>query len=110
MNLDDLAHMRQLDSQGMLGFIDRLPDQLQQAWQAASAFPLDPPPQPIRNILVAGMGGSGIGGALLAALCEHTAAVPVSVWRNYGLPAWAQGRETRVIVASHRQHGRVVRI
>ncbi len=101
MNLDDLANMKRLDSEDMLGFIDRLPDQLQQAWQDASAFPLDPPAQPIRHILIAGMGGSGIGGALLAALCERQAAVPVTVWRNYGLPAWAQGRETLVIVASH---------
>ncbi len=101
MNLDDVGAMRQLDSQSMLGFIDRLPEQLQQAWQAAGAFPLDLPPQPIRQVIIAGMGGSGIGGALLTALCEPQSAVPITVWRNYGLPAWARGRETLVIAASH---------
>jgi glucose/mannose-6-phosphate isomerase len=101
MNLDDLPRMKEIDSADMLGFIDRLPDQLESAWQTAGNYPLDIAGDAIRHIVVAGMGGSGIGGALLAAYADHVGTVPVTVWRNYGLPAWARGRDTLVIVASH---------
>jgi len=101
MNLDDLDYMRQLDREGMLGFIDRLPDQLDEAWQTSRTFPLDEAGAQTRHVILAGMGGSGIGGALLAAYGDQLGSVPVTVWRNYGLPAWARGRDTLVIVASH---------
>jgi glucose/mannose-6-phosphate isomerase len=101
MNLDDLPRMKEIDSAEMLGFIDRLPDQLESAWQAADKFPLEMTGDGIRHIVLAGMGGSGIGGALLAAYADHIGTAPVTVWRNYGLPAWARSRDTLVIVASH---------
>jgi len=101
MNLDDLPRMKELDSGGMLGHIDRLPDQLESAWHAAGEFPLEITGDGIRHILLAGMGGSGIGGALLAAYADHLGTTPITVWRNYGLPAWARSRDTLVIVASH---------
>jgi glucose/mannose-6-phosphate isomerase len=55
----------------------------------------------VRQVVIAGMGGSAIGGALLASyaatFCKH----PIIVWRDYGLPAWAQGPETLVITSSY---------
>ncbi len=55
----------------------------------------------IRQVVVAGMGGSAIGADLLAAYLEPTVRVPVVVHRDYGLPAWAHGAETLVITSSH---------
>lgn len=100
MNLDDLESFRKLDPGGMLGQIDGLPDQLQQAWALGQSLPL-PEWTGIRQIVVAGMGGSAIGADLLRSYADMQARVPVSVWRGYDLPAWATGPETLVVASSH---------
>ena len=41
-----------------------------------------------RSVLVVGMGGSGISGDALAALCGTGCAVPISTLRGYTLPGW----------------------
>lgn len=100
MNLDDLERFRKLDPGGMLGQINGLPDQLQRAWSLGQSLPL-PEWKGIRQVLVAGMGGSAIGADLLRSYAEPLARVPVSVWRGYDLPAWATGPETLVVASSH---------
>jgi len=45
------------------------------------------------NIIVAGMGGSGIAGKLAQALTERDGGQRISAWDDYGLPAWADGSE-----------------
>lgn len=99
---DDLTYMRQLDAADMLAEIDNLPQQLQDAYHLGQEQPLDGlRPAEVRRVLIAGMGGSAIGGDLLAAYVADTCAHPVAVWRDYGLPAWAQGPETLVVASSH---------
>ena len=41
-----------------------------------------------RAVVVLGMGGSGIAGDILAALCGYESPVPVIVSKGYGLPGW----------------------
>jgi glucose/mannose-6-phosphate isomerase len=41
-----------------------------------------------RAIVVLGMGGSGIAGDVLSAICGHESPVPVFVHKGYGLPGW----------------------
>lgn len=41
-----------------------------------------------RSVLVVGMGGSGISGDALAALCGTGCAVPIATLRGYTLPGW----------------------
>lgn len=100
MNLDNFPAFAQIDTQNMLAQIDSLPDQLQAAWQSGQKKPL-PDWQGIERILLAGMGGSAIGADLLAAYIASTCPVPVLVYRDYGLPAWARGQKTLVICTSH---------
>ncbi|MGE5251539.1 MAG: bifunctional phosphoglucose/phosphomannose isomerase [Bacteroidota bacterium] len=100
MNLDDLDRIRQLDPQNMLGEIDGLPDQLASAFDLGLSLPL-PPMGNIEQVLISGMGGSAIGADLLAAYVRPTASVPISVHRDYGLPAWARGRSVFVVASSH---------
>ena len=99
MNLDDLERFQSIDPEGMLATIDALPDQLQQAWEQGQRQPLGDI-SGVRQIIVAGMGGSAIGGDLLSAYAARMAAVPVHVWRDYDLPAYADGPETLVIASS----------
>jgi glucose/mannose-6-phosphate isomerase len=41
-----------------------------------------------RAVVVLGMGGSGIAGDVLAAVCGHESPVPIFVSKGYGLPGW----------------------
>jgi glucose/mannose-6-phosphate isomerase len=100
MNLDDTSMFQGLDTQNMLGEIDALPRQLENAWQIGTSSPL-PAWEGIRRVIVAGMGGSAIGADLLSAYAAAHSPVPIAVHRDYSLPAWAQGPETLVITSSH---------
>jgi len=100
MNLDDVGAFRSLDTQKMIVFIDGLPRQLLSAWELGLGLDL-PDWTGVRQVIVSGMGGSAIGADLLAAYVAGRCHVPITVHRNYGLPAWAQNAETLAIAVSH---------
>ncbi|HEX2980109.1 MAG TPA: hypothetical protein VHO48_07585, partial [Anaerolineaceae bacterium] len=100
MNLDDVSTFRSLDPQDMLGHIDGLPAQLEKAWELGQTQPL-PDKAGLRQILIAGMGGSAIGADLIASYVAPLCPLPITVHRDYDLPAWANGPETLVIASSH---------
>src|SRR5687767_10616003 len=100
MNLDDLNHFKELDSLNMLGEIDNLPNQLGYAYQLGMKLEL-PEWTDLRQIVVAGMGGSAIGADLLVSYSTSLLSLPVSVHRDYGLPFFARGTDTLVICSSH---------
>ncbi len=98
--LDRPDELTALDSQDMIGHIRALPAQLTAAWDLAMNAAL-PEWRNFQQILVAGMGGSAIGADLLAAYVEPFCPVPVSVQRDYTLPAWVNPVNTLVIASSH---------
>jgi len=100
MDLDDLKRFKELDKQNMLGEIDGLPDQLASAFALGFNQPL-PDWKNIQHVVISGMGGSAIGADLLSAYIAPTALVPVTVHRDYGLPAWARGEGVLVVTSSH---------
>ncbi len=100
MNLNDLEQFRKIDVDNYYGRILELPDQIQSAWQAGIGLPL-PSFNGIKNVLIAGMGGSAIGADLIAAYASNVCKLPIIVWRDYKLPAWANGPNTLVIAISH---------
>lgn len=100
MNLDDWRAFSSLDPQGMLAEIDGLPSQLTHAWERAQSLEL-PRFTGFRQVLIAGMGGSAIAADLLQAYAAPLGSVPLLVWRDYGVPAYASGPETLFIASSH---------
>lgn len=96
-DLDDLNALRANDPADMLGRISELPAQVREAWAAIQALP-SPPPRKIRNVVIAGMGGSAIGGSLVQALAEPECRVPIAVNRDYHLPAYVD--ETTLVIVS----------
>jgi glucose/mannose-6-phosphate isomerase len=100
MNLDDLEHVKACDPQDMLSEIEDLPDQLERAWNLGLRLPLGDI-SGVRQVVLAGMGGSAIGADLLAAYAAPMASVPFIVWRDYDLPAFALEPGTLVIACSH---------
>jgi glucose/mannose-6-phosphate isomerase len=88
-----------LDPSGQLADILDLPEHLRDAlWRVESAK-LDRSDTP-GGLVVAGMGGSGIGGALARAAIGDRAARPITLARGYGLPPWSDA-DTTVLCASY---------
>ncbi|MBN1679513.1 MAG: SIS domain-containing protein, partial [Anaerolineae bacterium] len=101
MDLDNHETMQTIDRDHMLSHINALPDQLEQAWQAAQEHPLPNTHRQPRQIVLCGMGGSAIGGDLAAALVSSSAPAPFVVVRGYDLPAYVTGPDALVILSSH---------
>jgi glucose/mannose-6-phosphate isomerase len=99
-SLDDFQKFSQFDPQNMLGEINGLHSQLEQAWELGNQLPV-PPVGEIRQVLIAGMGGSAIGADLLGAYLEPLGRAVFVVQRDYTLPAWAKSKSTLVIASSH---------
>lgn len=80
--------MSRLDTQDIWEATAGLPEQVEQA--AVAAADLDGLPQRsgIENVVVLGMGGSGIAGDILLAAAGPFMAVPVMVVKSYTLPAF----------------------
>ena len=88
-----------VDSTNMVGDVLDLPSQLRDAlWRVESAMlePIDAP----GGLVVAGMGGSAIGGALARSAFGDQASRGIVVTRSYGLPAWTS-HEVTVLCSSY---------
>ena len=107
LELDNLERLKKIDAQNMLAEIEGLPDQLARAYamiQNSEVFKTSEfwtSEASLRQVVIAGMGGSAIGADLLAAYVADFCPVPVIVHRDYGLPAYARGEGTLVICSSH---------
>jgi glucose/mannose-6-phosphate isomerase len=101
MNLDDAARFANLDPDNMLLRISELPQQCRAAWQLAQELDVPPAYRAVRHIVVLGMGGSAIGGALLQGLVSAECAVPITVVRGYTPPAFVSGPDALVIGCSY---------
>ena len=104
MNLDDLAHFKRSDPAAMLGHIDRLPAQVEAAWELGQALEVRESHARAETIVICGMGGSAIGASLLAALAAPECRAPILVHRDYGLPAYIAGEKCLVIGSSFSGH------
>jgi glucose/mannose-6-phosphate isomerase len=88
-----------IDATGQLNDILGLPDQLRDAlWRVESAH-LEPHDAP-GGLVVAGMGGSAIGGGLARVVLGDRASRPIMMARGYALPAWTTP-DTTVLCASY---------
>jgi glucose/mannose-6-phosphate isomerase len=88
-----------VDSTGQLADVLGLPEHLRDAlWRVESAN-LRPEDSP-GGLVVAAMGGSAIGGSLAVAALGDRASRPISVVRDYALPAWTTP-DTTVLCSSY---------
>lgn len=73
---------------------------LREAMEIGSKAVLTKSAHPIRNVLVTGLGGSGIGGTIVAQVMEKQMGVPLLVNKDYFLPNFVD-QHTLVIVSSY---------
>jgi glucose/mannose-6-phosphate isomerase len=98
--LDDANAVHRLDASGMLGAIASLPAQIRDAWERSRSLALTSPYRSVTSAALLGMGGSAISGDLVRGIFGDRLTVPLSVIRDYELPAFAQA-STLVVAASY---------
>jgi glucose/mannose-6-phosphate isomerase len=99
--LDEPDRIDAADPDGMLRAVAAAPAQFRQATTEAYEADLTPVTDDgrPRALVVAGMGGSGIAGDVLAAVAGQNAPTPVVTHRGYGLPGWAGPADVVVAVS-----------
>jgi len=95
--LDDMNKVRGIDKSGMLSFCVDMAEHYGRALEAAERVSLCF--SVLENVVIAGMGGSAIGGELLKDLVREDARVPVEVSRAYSLPGYVDERSLVFVVS-----------
>ncbi|RIK09423.1 MAG: bifunctional phosphoglucose/phosphomannose isomerase [Acidobacteria bacterium] len=85
--LDKPGELLEIDSLGMFDAARGLPEQCEEAIEVARGVSY-PKSEGITNIVVFGMGGSGMGGRILAAHCAEHFPLPVEVVAGYTAPGY----------------------
>ena len=83
MSLDDAVSLRQIDRSSMLHEMENTPSRLKPPADAKATFP-NPFDEP-RNIIIGGVGGSGIAGDIVTDFLKTRSKIPISVCRAYNL-------------------------
>jgi glucose/mannose-6-phosphate isomerase len=99
-NLDDERTYQRLDPAGMRERIQELPRQCSDAWALARELEMPQAYRQVQRVVILGMGGSAIGGALLAGLVADECPVPVLLVAGYDLPACV-GSNSLVVASSY---------
>jgi glucose/mannose-6-phosphate isomerase len=98
LNLDDTSAIDKIDRSHMLAQMERTPDRLHAPADAQATLGrrIERP----RNLILGGVGGSGIIGSLVADYLRTVGATPVSVCRSIQIPAYV-GKGTLFIAISY---------
>jgi glucose/mannose-6-phosphate isomerase len=99
-NLDDVAAMKKADPMDVLGSTGMFPDQCTAAWEESQkvVFPQDY--KKVKNIVVAGMGGSRFTPKTIGALYRKKIKVPYEICEDYTVPGYVNG-DSLVILSSY---------
>lgn len=84
----------------MKKLIEAFPDNIIEAMNIAESSSLQKPPHDIHNILMCGLGGSGIGAKMVANWLQDEIKVPVSLVNDYTLPGYVN-KNTLIIGSSY---------
>lgn len=84
----------------MKNLVENFPRQLREAIAIGQSAELPALKNEIQNILITGLGGSGIGGTIVAEVVSESCPVPIVVNKDYFLPEFVS-EKTLVIVSSY---------
>ena len=100
VNLDDIEGLAAIDTAGMLGALERFPQQVREAIEIGRAPAELPDAAGLRAVVVLGMGGSGISGDVVGSLVAESLVVPISTVKGYRLPGFVD-ENTLVFAVSY---------
>lgn len=84
----------------MKTYVRNFPQQIEEAIEIGQKSKLNSPKNPIHNVLICGIGGSGIGGTIASKLVQKKSKVPVIICNEYHIPAFVN-ENTLVIISSY---------
>lgn len=84
----------------MKNLIDTFTQQLSEAIKIGKNAKLNKSTNPIQNIVICGLGGSGIGGSLIQNLTQKKSKIPITVNKSYDLPGFVN-QNSLVIISSY---------
>ena len=97
--LDSRDQIAELDQDNMLGSVEALAHQVTHAWHDTQKLTWQAG-QEIRNVVVSGMGGSGLGADVIKNLFKSQLKVPFDFVHDYTLPGYVN-EHTLVILSSY---------
>lgn len=97
--IDSKEKIAKIDQSNVLGSIEALADQVKDAWQQTQGIEFKPQAE-IKNVVVAGMGGSGLGPDVIKHLFKDQLSVPLTVVSSYSLPHYVN-KYSLVILSSY---------
>ncbi len=95
--LDDLETLKKMDSHNMLDSLENFPEQIEEVLESLKLNLLPFKPD---EIVVTGMGGSGIVGDILQSFLANRISMPIYVNKDYSLPSFV-GENTLLFVVSY---------
>lgn len=98
-NLDDVRIYQKLDPKGLIKDIDNTSKQIKLSWEDVKKLIIPSYYIKAKNIVILGMGGSGIGGAIARTIGLKKCSVPIIQHGDYDLPQFV-GAESLVIAVS----------
>lgn len=98
--LDDPATIARLDGDGLLGRIEGLSEDCEAAWRRHRTLELPAGHTSVRQVVLAGMGGSAIAADVLRSIAAPGSHKPVHLVRGYDLPAFVDDASL-VVACSH---------
>lgn len=99
-NLDDIAAMKKADPSGVLESTGMYPDQCAAAWAESQKVTFPEEYKHVKNIVVAGMGGSRFTPKTIGALFRKKIKVPYEICEDYTVPGYVN-RDSLVILSSY---------
>lgn len=97
--LDNRDAIKEIDPDGALASAESIADQVKQVWDEQDQIDVSAYSN-IKNIVVAGMGGSALGADLIRNLYKEELPVPMEICKDYDLPKYVN-KDTFVILSSY---------
>jgi len=99
-SLDNTKVIKKLDPSDVLGSIEMIGEQFNQAWQEFKEVKIPKNYWPVNKILVNGMGGSALGSHVWRSLFFDQLKLPAGIINSYNLPA-SLDQKTLYIISSY---------
>lgn len=98
--LDNREAIATLDKAGVLPTIEQLASQCTEVWEVASQLVVPTEYATVKQVVVAGMGGSALGTHIIQSVFKDELKVPVLIVPEYNMPAFV-GSDSLVIASSY---------
>jgi len=99
-NLDNIEAIKKLDKENILENMQEFPDQIEKCWTDWQNIAIPTSFVNAKNVLILGLGGSGIGAAIISSMARRECPMIIETCRDYTIPAWVD-KNTLVIAVSY---------